>query len=148
MDLPILIIRRSPFLIWRVSGQSCFPWNCIQLAVERNVSIKRQPKSMAWLSLLLKNKLLKRLIMKNESQKFHQLVSTCSSVVQQLICTWHVAITVIFWNIGTDRSEQTVQTQIRLLLLEEQSDQCLLCLLFCLHLLNAILHCKIQLFHL
>ena len=55
--------------------------------------------------------------------------------------------TVIILNIGTDRSEQTVQTQIRLLL-KEQSDQCLLCLLFCLHLLNTILHCKIQLFQL
>ena len=53
--------------------------------------------------------------------------------------------TVIILNIGTDRSEQTVQTQIRLLLME-QSDQGLLCLLFCLHLLNTILHCKIQLF--
>ena len=52
--------------------------------------------------------------------------------------------TVIILNIGTNRSEQTVQTQIRLLLME-QSDQGLLCLLFCLHLLNAILHCKIQL---
>ena len=50
-------------------------------------------------------------------------------------------------NIGTDRSEQTVQTQIRLLLME-QSDQGLLCLLFCLHLLNTILHCKIQPFQL
>ena len=56
-----------------------------------------------------------------------------------------VDITVIILNIGTDRSEQTVQTQIRLLLME-QSDQGLLCLLFCLHLLNTILHCKIQLF--
>ena len=54
-------------------------------------------------------------------------------------------ITVIILNIGTDRSEQTVQTQIRLLLME-QSDQGLLCLLFCLHLLNTLLHCKIQLF--
>ena len=54
---------------------------------------------------------------------------------------------VIILNIGTDRSEQTVQTQIRLLLME-QSDQGLLCLLFCLHLLNTILHCKIQLFQL
>ena len=53
--------------------------------------------------------------------------------------------TVISLNIGTDRSEQTVRTQIRLLLME-QSDQGLLCLLFCLHLLNTILHCKIQLF--
>ena len=55
--------------------------------------------------------------------------------------------TVIILNIGTDRSEQTVQTQIRLLLME-QSDQGLLCLLFCLHLLNTMLHCKIQLFQL
>ena len=55
--------------------------------------------------------------------------------------------TVIILNIGTDRSEQTVQTQIRLLLME-QSDQGLLCLLFCLHLLNTIRHCKIQLFQL
>ena len=55
--------------------------------------------------------------------------------------------TVIILNIGTDRSEQTVQTQIRLLLME-QSDQGLFCLLFCLHLLNTILHCKIQLFQL
>ena len=51
--------------------------------------------------------------------------------------------TVVILNIGTDRSEQTVQTQIRLLLME-QSDQGLLCLLFCLHLLNTILHCKIN----
>ena len=55
--------------------------------------------------------------------------------------------TIIILNIGTDRSEQTVETQIRLLLME-QSDQGLLCLLFCLHLLNTILHCKIQLFQL
>ena len=58
-----------------------------------------------------------------------------------------ILITVIILNIGTDRSEQTVQTQIRLLLME-QSDQGLLCLLFCLHLLNTILHCKIHLFQL
>ena len=54
-----------------------------------------------------------------------------------------IVSTVIILNIGTDKSEQTVQTQIRLLLME-QSDQGLLCLLFCLHLLN----CKIQLFQL
>ena len=62
-------------------------------------------------------------------------------------CDIGTVITVIILNIGTDRSEQTVQTQIRLLH-EEQSDQGLLCLLFCLHLLNTILHCKIQLFQL
>ena len=59
----------------------------------------------------------------------------------------HCQHTVIILNIGTDRSEQTVQTQIRLLLME-QSDQGLLCLLFCLHLLNTILNCKIKLFQL
>ena len=37
----------------------------------------------------------------------------------------------------TDRSRQTVQTQIRLLL-EEQSDQSLHCLLFNLHLFDKI----------
>ena len=37
----------------------------------------------------------------------------------------------------TDRSRQTVQTNIRLLL-EEQSDQCLHCLLFHLHLFDKI----------
>ena len=63
----------------------------------------------------------------------------------QIFCfNW---VTVIILNIGTDRSEQTVQTQIRLLLME-QSDQGLLCLLFCLHVLITILHCKIQLFQL
>ena len=40
-------------------------------------------------------------------------------------------------NFWTDRSGQTVQTQIRLLL-EEQSDQGLHCLLFHLHLLDKI----------
>ena len=55
--------------------------------------------------------------------------------------------TIIMKSIGTDRSEKTVQTQIRLLL-KEQSDQDLFCLLFCQQLLNAILHCKIQLYNL
>ena len=49
--------------------------------------------------------------------------------------------TVIILNIGTDRSEQTVETQIRLLLME-QSDQGLLCLLFCLHLLTQ--YCTVK----
>ena len=43
------------------------------------------------------------------------------------------ASTVVILNFQTDRSGQTVQTQIRLLL-EEQSDQGLHCLLFHLHL--------------
>ena len=44
-----------------------------------------------------------------------------------------------------DKSGQTVQTQIRLLL-EEQSDQGLHCLLFRLHLLDALLYGKATLF--
>ena len=44
-------------------------------------------------------------------------------------------------SIGTDRCEQTVQTQIRLLLME-QSDQGLHCLLFYPHFLNAFWQCK------
>ena len=74
------------------------------------------------------------------------LTSVRSCHIRTAIST-NILITVIILNIGTDRSEQTVQTQIRLLLME-QSDQGLLCLLFCLHLLNTILHCKIQLFQL
>ena len=45
--------------------------------------------------------------------------------------------TVMIQSFRTDRSGQTVQTQIRLLL-EEQSDQGLHCLLFHLHLLDEI----------
>ena len=45
--------------------------------------------------------------------------------------------TVIILNFRTDRSGQTVQTQIRRLL-EEQSDQGLHCLLFHLHLFGEI----------
>ena len=44
-----------------------------------------------------------------------------------------------------DISEQTVQTQIRLLL-KEQSDLGLHCLSFHRHLLDAFLHCKTKLF--
>ena len=54
-------------------------------------------------------------------------------------CQQHpIGNTVIFLNFRTDRSGQTVQTQIRLLL-DEQSDQGLHCLRFPLHLLDALL---------
>ena len=49
----------------------------------------------------------------------------------------HKACTVMTLSFRTDRSGQTVQTQIRLLL-EEQSDQGLHCLLFHLHLFDNI----------
>ena len=47
--------------------------------------------------------------------------------------------TVMILNFWRDRSEQTVQTQIRLLL-EEQSDQGLHCLPFRLHCLDSLLY--------
>ena len=53
--------------------------------------------------------------------------------------------TVMILSFWTDRSGQTVQTQIRLLL-EEQSDQGLHCLQFPLHLLDALLFGKAILF--
>ena len=55
--------------------------------------------------------------------------------------------TIMILSFRTDRSEQTVQTQIRLLL-EEQSDQGLHCLQFRLHLLGALLFGKTILFKL
>ena len=48
--------------------------------------------------------------------------------------------------IGTDRSQQTVQTKIRLLL-KKQSDQGLHCLPFHQHLLDALMQCYIKLFY-
>ena len=48
--------------------------------------------------------------------------------------------TVLILSFRTDRSGQTVQTQIRLL--EKQSDQGLHCLQFCLHLLDVLLMVK------
>ena len=48
--------------------------------------------------------------------------------------------------IGTERSQQTVQTKIRLLL-KKQSDQDLRCLPFHQHLLEALMQCYIKLFY-
>ena len=48
-----------------------------------------------------------------------------------------IEVTLMILNFRTDRSGQTVQTQIRLLL-EEQSDQGLHCLLFHLHFFDEI----------
>ena len=48
--------------------------------------------------------------------------------------------------IRTDRSQQTVQTKIRLLL-KKQSDQGLRCLPFHQHLLDALMQCYIKLFY-
>ena len=58
----------------------------------------------------------------------------------------HTHITVQILCIGTDRSQQTVQTKIRLLL-QKQSDQGLCCLPFHQLLLDALMQCYIKLFY-
>ena len=55
-------------------------------------------------------------------------------------------VTVQILCIGTGRSQQTVQTKIRLLL-KKQSDQGLRCLPFHQHLLDALMQCFIKLFY-
>ena len=55
----------------------------------------------------------------------NSIVSVLGHLRDEQMCT------VIILNIGTDRSEQTVETQIRLLLME-QSDQGLLCYSVCI----------------
>ena len=60
--------------------------------------------------------------------------NSCSDITIQILC------------IGTDRSQQTVQTKIRLLL-KKQSDQGLRCLPFHQHLLDALMQCYIKLFY-
>ena len=56
-----------------------------------------------------------------------------------------LTLTVMTLSFRTDKSGQTVHTQIRLLL-EEQSDQGLHCLLFHLHLLDTIFYGLASLF--
>ena len=53
-----------------------------------------------------------------------------------------IPVTVQILCIGTDRSQQTVQTKIRL-----QSDQGLRCLPFHQHLLDALMQCYMKLFY-
>ena len=57
-----------------------------------------------------------------------------------------IGVTVKILCIGTHRSQQTVQTKIRLLL-KKQSDQGLRCLPFQQHLLDALIQCYIKLFY-
>ena len=57
----------------------------------------------------------------------------------KFVLVWLKVCTVMNLSFWTDRSGQTVQTQIRLLL-EEQSDQGLHCLLFYLYLLDKIFY--------
>ena len=82
------------------------------------------------------------------------LIFLCSLlVIFYIICIYTMTLyglhpshhTVQILCIGTDRSQQTVQTKIRLLL-KKQSDQGLHCLLFHQHLLDALMQCYIKLF--
>ena len=80
-----------------------------------------------------------------EKQKvvLEQLTNTLDLPIDKLdalryACTYSSFTTIMFLSFRADRSGQTVQTQIRLLL-EEQSDQGLHCLQFPLHLLDALL---------
>ena len=65
------------------------------------------------------------------------------SVLELLINTVTFKLTVQILCIGTDRSQQTVQTKIRLLL----KSQGLRCLPFHQHLLDALMQCYIKLFY-
>ena len=67
-----------------------------------------------------------------------KLVCLYINVLSKFIFQLKTRGTVMFLSFRTDRSGQTVKTQIRLLL-EEQSDQGLHCLQFSLHLLDALL---------
>ena len=62
------------------------------------------------------------------------------------VLTLTFSCTVQILCIGTDRSQQTVQTKIRLLL-KKQSDQGLRCLPFHQHLLDALMQCYIKIFY-
>ena len=62
-------------------------------------------------------------------------------MVITVVDTLKTLSTVMIISFRTDRPGQTVQTQIRLLL-EEQSDQGLHCLPFCLHRLDSLVYCK------
>ena len=72
--------------------------------------------------------------------KFNLLKTRKFSNIPFTLCT------VMILGFRTDRSGQTVQTQIRLLL-QEQSDQGLHCLQFPLHLLDALFYGKSILFN-
>ena len=72
---------------------------------------------------------------KDTTEYFHAVSGTAGfEITVQILC------------LGTDRSQQTVQTKIRLLL-KKQSDQGLRCLPFHQHLLDALMQCYIKLFY-
>ena len=86
-----------------------------------------------------KNHSIRKMYLCSKGSKYEQKGpgSACASATiatVQILC------------IGTDGSQQTVQTKIRLLL-KKQSDQGLRCLLFHQHLLDALMQCYIKRFY-
>ena len=79
---------------------------------------------------------------KNDEAPYMLLYIEVTKIRNKTKCTPTVQILCI----GTDRSQQTVQTKIRLLL-RKQSDQGLRCLPFHQHLLDALMQCYIKLFY-
>ena len=81
---------------------------------------------------------------KTTSFKF-RIITAIFSVVQSFLIFMVSTCTVMFLNFWTDKSEQTVKTQIRLHL-EEQFDQGVHCFPFHLHRLDALIYGKFILF--
>ena len=84
------------------------------------------------------------------SVEFHPLRKKAEVCLSRPDCAHahpgQIVLTVQVLCIETDRSQQTVQTKIRLLL-KKQSDQGLRCLPFHQHLLDALMQCYIKLFY-
>ena len=80
----------------------------------------------------LGHKILTYLLIAFRNLIFKPRVAQIAMVMDYLSCSSKIVTTVMNLSLWTDRSGQTVQTQIRLPL-EEQSDQGLHCLLFHLH---------------
>ena len=81
---------------------------------------------------------------KEKPHLFHLVILLC--IVLEEFSEYWQRYTVQVLCIGTDRSQQTVQTKIRLLL-KKQSDQGLCCLPFHQHLLDALMQSYIKLFY-
>ena len=80
------------------------------------------------------------------SHEISNLIVKIIKVSSAAVLLGTLRVTVQILCIGTDRSRQTVQTKIRLLL-KKQSDQGLRCLPFHQHLLDALIQCYIKLFY-
>ena len=117
----------------------------------RGANMKYEKLSLKYLCyLFLYGVLLKILIFST----FDFLTNCCRFHDKKIWVTYLFCYKTVFFSlstvqilcIGTDRSQQTVQTKIRLLL-KKQSDQGLRCLPFHQHLLDALMQCYIKFFY-